>query len=42
MKSCLVYPVLEIEVRLEPFENGREFSLRVLRAGAPRKFPIAP
>jgi DNA-directed DNA polymerase III PolC len=30
------YPVLEIEARVEPFENGRGFSLRVLRAGAPR------
>src|SRR5438552_9381945 len=28
------YPVLEIEARVEPFENGRGFSLRVLRAGA--------
>src|SRR5207244_1956043 len=27
------YPVLEIEARVEPFENGRGFSLRVLRAG---------
>ena len=31
------YPVLEIEARVEPFENGRGFSLRVLRAGAPRQ-----
>jgi DNA-directed DNA polymerase III PolC len=30
------YPVLEIEARVEPFENHRGFSLRVLRAGAPR------
>ncbi len=30
------YPVLEIEARVEPFENGRGFSLRVLRAGKPR------
>ena len=36
------YPVLEIEARVEPFENGRGFSLRVLRAGAPRKLPTAP
>ncbi|HEY3855142.1 MAG TPA: DNA polymerase III subunit alpha [Verrucomicrobiae bacterium] len=36
------YPVLEIEARVEPFENGRGFSLRVLRAGAPRKSPVAP
>jgi DNA polymerase III alpha subunit len=30
------YPVLEIEARVEPFDNGRGFSLRVLRAGRPR------
>lgn len=30
------YPVLEIESRIEPYENGRGFSLRVLRAGQPR------
>ena len=30
------YPVLEIEARVEPFENGRGYSLRVLRAGKPR------
>jgi hypothetical protein len=28
--------VLEVEARVEPFENGRGFSLRVLRAGPPR------
>ena len=31
------YPVLEVEARVEPFENGRGFSLRVIRAGEPRK-----
>ena len=31
------YPVLEITAKVEPFESGRGFSLRVLRAGAPRK-----
>jgi DNA-directed DNA polymerase III PolC len=31
------YPVLEIEARVEPFENRRGFSLRVLRAGKPRR-----
>jgi DNA polymerase III alpha subunit len=31
------YPVLEVEARVEPFENGRGFSLRVLRAGRPRQ-----
>jgi DNA-directed DNA polymerase III PolC len=30
------YPVLEVEARVEPFENGRGYSLRVLRAGKPR------
>jgi error-prone DNA polymerase len=34
--STIRYPVLEVEARVEPFENGRVFSLRVLRAGAPR------
>jgi hypothetical protein len=31
------YPVLEIEARVEAFENQRGFSLRVLRAGKPRE-----
>ena len=31
------YPVLEIAARVEPFENGRGHTLRVLRAGKPRK-----
>jgi DNA-directed DNA polymerase III PolC len=30
------YPVLEVEARVEPFDNGRGYSLRVLRAGKPR------
>ena len=30
------YPVLEVTATVEPFENGRGFSLRVLRAGMPR------
>jgi DNA polymerase III alpha subunit len=30
------YPVLEIEAKVEPFENRRGFSLRALRAGKPR------
>jgi DNA-directed DNA polymerase III PolC len=30
------YPVLEIEATVEPFDNRRGFSLRVLRAGKPR------
>jgi len=30
------YPVLEITATVEPFENGRGFSLSVLRAGMPR------
>ena len=39
-KSCglatVRYPVLEVTATVEPFENGRGFSLRVLRAGKPR------
>jgi len=31
------YPVLEIEARVEHFDNGRGFTLRVLRAGKPRR-----
>jgi DNA-directed DNA polymerase III PolC len=31
------YPVLEVRAQVEPFENGHGFSLRVIRAGAPRK-----
>jgi DNA polymerase-3 subunit alpha len=31
------YPVLEIEARVEPFDNGRGFTLRALRAGPARK-----
>jgi DNA polymerase-3 subunit alpha len=30
------YPVLEVTATVESFENGRGFSLRVLRAGKPR------
>jgi DNA polymerase III alpha subunit len=30
------YPVLEVEAKVEAFENGRGFNLRVLRAGKPR------
>ena len=30
------YPVLEVTASVEPFDNGRGFSLRVLRAGRPR------
>jgi len=30
------YPVLEVAARVEGFENGRGFTLRVLRAGRPR------
>jgi DNA-directed DNA polymerase III PolC len=30
------YPVLEITARVEPFENGRGYTLRVLRAAKPR------
>jgi error-prone DNA polymerase len=31
------HPVLEVEARVEPFDNRRGFSLRVLRAGKPRQ-----
>lgn len=31
------YPVLEVEASVEPYENGRGFSLRVFRAGEPRE-----
>jgi DNA polymerase III alpha subunit len=31
------YPVLEVTARVEPFENGRGHTLRVLRAGKPRR-----
>ncbi len=30
------YPVLEVTAKVEPFENGNGFTLRVLRAGKPR------
>jgi len=38
------YPVLEVEARVEPFDNGRGFSLRVVRASKPRldKFGFTP
>ncbi len=29
------YPVLEMTAKVEPFENGLDFTLRVLRAGNP-------
>jgi hypothetical protein len=31
------YPVLEYTATVEPFDNGRGFSLRVLRVGKPRQ-----
>ena len=39
--ATMRYPVLEIEARVEPFENGRGYSLLALRAGAPRKLSTA-
>jgi hypothetical protein len=33
------YSVLKVTATVEPFENGRGFSLRVLRAGKPRTNP---
>lgn len=35
--ATIRYPVLEVTATVEPFENGRGFSLRVLRAGQPRR-----
>lgn len=35
------YPVLEVEATVEPFENGRGFSLRVHRAGKPRAMGVS-
>ena len=31
------YPVLEVTATVEPYENEKGFSLRVLRAGKPRQ-----
>ncbi len=36
------YPVLEVTGRVEPFENGRGCTLRVLRAGKPRTHGESP
>ena len=33
------YPVLEVTATVEPFENERGFSLRILRARRPRTVP---
>ncbi len=33
------YPVLEVEATVEPYDNGRGFSLRVHRVGKPRTKP---
>ncbi len=30
------YPVLEVEATVEPYENGRGFTLRVIRVSKPR------
>ena len=35
--ATIRYPVLEVMATVEPFENGRGFSLRVVRAGKPRQ-----
>ncbi|HVV02179.1 MAG TPA: DNA polymerase III subunit alpha, partial [Verrucomicrobiae bacterium] len=35
--NTIRYRVLEIAATVEPFENGRGYTLRVLRAGPPRK-----
>jgi len=34
------YLLLEVKARVEPFDNGRGFSLRVLRAEKPRQREI--
>jgi hypothetical protein len=34
--TTIRYRVLEITATVEPFKNGRGFTLRVLRAGKPR------
>jgi error-prone DNA polymerase len=34
--ATIRYPVLEIEARVEPFQNSRGFTLRVMRAAKPR------
>jgi hypothetical protein len=34
------YPVLEVTATVEPYENNRGFSLRVHRAGKPRKIRL--
>ncbi len=34
--ATIRYPVLEVTARVEPYENGNGYSLRVLRAGKPR------
>lgn len=34
--SSQVYPVLEVEATVEPYDNGRGFTLRVHRVGKPR------
>lgn len=33
------YPVLEVTAKVEPYENGRGWTLRALRAGKPRQVP---
>jgi DNA polymerase III alpha subunit len=35
------YPVLEVQARIEPFENGRGFSLRALAARNPRRRKVS-
>ena len=38
-QATVRYPVLEVTATVEPFENGKGFSLRVHRAGKPRNVP---
>jgi len=35
--ATIGYPVLEVEAKVEPFENWRAFPLRVVRTGRPRR-----
>ena len=34
--ATVLYPLLEIEARVKPFENGRRFTLRAMAARKPR------
>jgi len=40
--ATIRYPILEITATIQPFDNRREFSLRVLSAGKPREVTKRP